>query len=88
MAFIRLRNDTRTNLKRREEKIEDTFYNKNIFQMPGTDAWNSIKEGLNLVFMEPQDFSDAELSVSSFASKDRNGQCDKEGKNQKNSKLC
>ena len=56
--------------------------------MPGTDAWNSIKEGLNLVFMEPQDFSDAELSVSSFASKDRKGHCDKEGKNQKNSKLC
>ena len=38
--------------------------------------------------MEPQDFSDAELSASSFASKDRKGQCDKEGKKQKNSKLC
>ena len=88
MAFIRLRNDTRTNLKRREEKIEDTFYDKDIFQMPGTDAWNSIKEGLNLVFIKPQDFSDAELSVSSFASKDRKGHCEKEGKNQKNSKLC
>ena len=38
--------------------------------------------------MEPQDFSDTELSVSSVASKDRKGQCDKEGKNQKNSNLC